>query len=948
MHLNIHSLPSKFSQLKEIISRFRDIQINMHCIMLCETFLTNNNHAFYTIPGYNLVCRNRQTGTRGGVAMYIRDDLNYISRDDISINIDGIFESIFVEVHSKNINCIFGEIYRVPNTSETSSINYYETILNKLQHSKTDVVLGTDQNFDYLKYKSQKNITELMNIFLNTGFLPTITKPTRITHSTATLIDNIYIKTSKQINIASGIILNDISDHLPIFMFSENCQSTKNEPLIFEHRQLNNITYKQISNALENIDWSSLSSSNAEDSYTKIIDNINSTIEHFAPKKLIKIPAKHVMREPWITRGILRSSKKLDRLYKIQLGKEKLTHEHIKYINYRTQFTKIKRKQKDIYYSNLFHQCKSNIKKTWNTLNEVLNRSNDKTSISSSFKIDTNIENNPSCIAEKFSEFFSEIGPKYASNIPPSSKNYKNYMKTSTQSTSLYFRPTDSNEIINTINSLKPKKSSGHDGVNALLLQQIKFAISSPLSIAINKSIETGIFPSKLKIAKVIPIYKSKDKQNFTNYRPISLLPTISKIYEKIVHKRLYSFMTTNSLMNKNQYGFRKGHSTINAVTKFTHDTLLAIDSGNYNLSVFLDLSKAFDTINHSLLCKKLSHYGVRGVALDWFRSYLSERKQYVSYKDTPSKLFPITCGVPQGSVLGPLLFIIYTNDLPGSLRCTTCILFADDTTIYVCGKNIKELYKLMNDDIDSLAEWFKVNKLSLNISKTHHVLFSKTKNVKSDLQVLTLDDNVINRVKCVKFLGLLIDENLDWHEHINSCRSKISSGLYALNKSKNILDTNNMKIIYHSLIYPYLTYGNLLWGSSHSMHLRRLEILQKKAVRTISKMSYNSHTEPLFKKLQILKFNDIFTFQLSSLMHSFINDTLPAPLMTIFTVNRTIHSHETRHLHQPHVQYRKTAFLSKTFICQAPEAWYKLPEKIRQLRSENIFNKYVKRFLIN
>jgi hypothetical protein len=220
--------------------------------------------------------------------------------------------------------------------------------------------------------------------------------------------------------------------------------------------------------------------------------------------------------------------------------------------------------------------------------------------------------------------------------------------------------------------------------------------------------------------------------------------------------------------MNKNQYGFRKGHSTINAVSKFTYDTLHALDSGNYNLSVFLDLSKAFDTINHSLLCKKLSHYGIRGVALGWFRSYLTERKQYVSYKGTDSKLYPIICGVPQGSVLGPLLFIIYSNDLPGSLRCTTCILFADDTTIYVSGKNITELYKLVNQDIALLAEWFKVNKLSLNISKTHHVLFSKTKNVKSDTYVLKLDNTIINRVKCVKFLGLLIDENLNWHEHID------------------------------------------------------------------------------------------------------------------------------------------------------------------------------------
>jgi len=186
----------------------------------------------------------------------------------------------------------------------------------------------------------------------------------------------------------------------------------------------------------------------------------------------------------------------------------------------------------------------------------------------------------------------------------------------------------------------------------------------------------------------------------------------------------LYNYMTISSLMNKNQYSFRKGHSTINAVSKFTYDTLLALDSSNYTLSVFLDLSKIFNTIHHNLLCKTLYHYGIRGVALEWFRSYLTERKQYVYYKCIYSKLFPITCGVPEGSVLGPLLFIVYSNDLPGSLRCTACILFADDTKMYVSGKNITELYKLVNQDNASLAEWFKANKLSLNISKTHHILF--------------------------------------------------------------------------------------------------------------------------------------------------------------------------------------------------------------------------------
>ena len=410
--------------------------------------------------------------------------------------------------------------------------------------------------------------------------------------------------------------------------------------------------------------------------------------------------------------------------------------------------------------------------------------------------------------------------------------------------------------------------------------------------------------------------------------------------------------MTNNLIMNKNQFGFRQRHSTINAITKFTYDTLQALDSGHDNLSVFLmflDLSKAFDTINHQLLCRKLQHYEIRGVALEWFRSYLSERKQYVSYKGTNSQSYSITCGVPQGSVLGPLLFIIYTNDLPGSLRCTTCILFADDTTIYCSGCNIKELYRLVNEDIASLAEWFKENKLSLSISKTHHVLFTKAKHTNTETFELKLDDNIIHRVNCVKFLGLLLDEHLDWHEQINSCKSKMSSGLYALNKVKHILSTTNMRTLYHSLIYPYLNYGTLLWGSSHSTYyLCKLEILQKKAIQTISKMNYNAHTTPLFKNLQILKLKDIYILQLSKLMHSYIYCILPTPLLNLFTVNRNIHLHKTRQQNQPHIIHRRTAFISKTFIHQAPDQWYKLPENIRQLRSVNNFNRNVKKHLIN
>jgi hypothetical protein len=259
-------------------------------------------------------------------------------------------------------------------------------------------------------------------------------------------------------------------------------------------------------------------------------------------------------------------------------------------------------------------------------------------------------------------------------------------------------------------------------------LKQLDTSVAYPISIITNKSITSATVPEFLKLSKVIPIYKSKSHDEFTNYRPISLLPTLSKILEKVIHKRLYTFLNSANILNDKQFGFRKQHCTTDAVTKLINDIGKYLDIKESVLTIYCDLSRAFDTINHEIVLKKRHYYGIRGHALEWFRSYLAERKHYVNYNGQDSEVESIDIGVPQGSVLGPLLFIIYVNDLPDCLTNSDCKLFADDTTIYGHNPNINHLFNTMTIELQSLMDWFNANKLSLNLTKTYYMLFSNSK----------------------------------------------------------------------------------------------------------------------------------------------------------------------------------------------------------------------------
>jgi hypothetical protein len=933
LHINIQSLSAKFDELKLLLATLQERGIKIDYVLICETFLHDENNHLFEIPGYNFIQRNRKHMRRGGVAMYVNESIQFKLREDIAIFVEGEFESIFIETSNTLHNTIVGEIYRVPNSNIALSLERFDTILSMLS-SNQNVILGTDQNLNLLRSDTHAPTAELLNTMFAHSLVPTITKPTRITHTSATLIDNIYIKFDSNSKVSSGIILTDISDHLPIFSFLY-CTKKKTKPcesLIFEHRPLTQNTINQITAAIEHIDWSYLNGFDTNDAFLKFTDRLNEITDLYAPIKRVKVPPKYIKRDPWMTCGLMTSSRTCTRLYRKCLNKSRTDLSFKLFIKYRNMYNAIKRKAKQLYYTQIFDKYKYDIRNTWKTINSVTGRTNDKTSVSQIFKINERTTTSASIISDHFCDYFSKIGPQYANDIPASTHNHEHYLSQNvTKNRNTFFMtPTDPEEILKILKATKSKKSTGHDNISTHFLKQIDKHIATPISILINKSIQSGTFPDTLKLAKVIPIYKAKAKDTFSNYRPISLLPSISKILEKVVHKRLYYFLDQQDIFYDNQYGFRKKHSTIDAVTKFITDIAQSFENKQSTLAVYLDLSKAFDTIDHTILHKKLEYYGVRGLALDWFMTYLGNRRQYVNYRGSNSAVRAVECGVPQGSVLGPLLFIIYTNDLPNCLSITKAILFADDTTVYLASNDDKYLYSTMNRELDKLTDWFRANKLSLNISKTNYMLFSHSTQEITNTEI-KLANTIITRSKCVKFLGMHIDEKLKWDEHIKTMKKKISSAFYAINKVKYVLPRKHLNTLYYSLVYPYLTYGIILWGATYQVHLSKLIIMQKKIIRAIAGAKYNAHTSPIFKLSRLLKLEDIYKLHICKFVLSHIMKTLPSSLTHLFTLTQDIHSHETRHSFNYKITVPKirTVIASQSILLKGPQIWNNLAQSL-------------------
>ena len=437
----------------------------------------------------------------------------------------------------------------------------------------------------------------------------------------------------------------------------------------------------------------------------------------------------------------------------------------------------------------------------------------------------------------------------------------------------------DASEVYEVIKSFK-NKSTRDTKICSLKLANKSFTFTSIIAIIINKSFQEGIFPEQMKIARVTPIHKEGTKTNVGNYRPISILNSFSKIYEKLMHKRLTSFLESNDSIYENQYGFRSGRSCEHALLNAQNLLLESLSKRQVSLLLLIDFSKAFDMVEHKILLEKLEHYGIRGHALKWLESYLSNRKQFVSINGSESSMKIMEHGIPQGSILGPLLFIIYINDIPEVAHFAKFILYADDANIILTADTIEQINEQLEILIDNLQKWVNSNGLVLNLKKTKYMIFAQTRNTKLP-QPLIITDTLIEHIHEARFLGVIMDDKLSWSHHIKSVESKMCRYVGIMYKIKKYLPLNARIQIYHSFVQSHINYCSLVWGFSSRSYIETIFSKQKKGLRAVIPGFINykyrdgnipGHTKAFFTEHEILTIQNIITLNALIFMHKINN----------------------------------------------------------------------------
>lgn len=771
------------------------------------------------------------------------------------------------------------------------------------------------------------------------GYISYINKPTRVTTENSSCIDHIFIKTKidkNKFKFSSYILESTITDHCPVLLNieTENNLITSNN----SKNVIKTINYNKMLQLLSQENWENVTNYNNSNICT---DNFINTLKKHINKAThtIKIPNYRVKIKPWITAGIIESIKKRDQLKKKLLTDKKNLILINNYKNYRNKLTTIIKKTKDTYYKNEIINSQNNLKKIWELINEATNSTKTKNN-----KININDDNGNLIVQDNnqkaniFNKYFTNIGTIMAESINSSSN-----IKTENRRipNSIYLTPITQNEIIKYISSLKNNSATGLDQISVKLIKICHTYLTKPLTHIINTIFTTGVVPAHFKETIITPIYKSGSRTDKANYRPISVINNIAKIFEKALKTRIEEFLDTNRIISENQFGFRNSFSTNDAIYKLTSTINNSIHKNNKCIAVFLDLAKAFDTVSHTILLEKLENVGIRGTALDIFTTYLQNRKQYVKIEKNISDPEIIKTGIPQGTVIAPILFTIFINDFCNISNISAKIVsYADDTVIIFEGIDWEELTKKVSSEMKIIKNWLDQNLLSLNIAKTKFINFSiyKTRNYNITEINIQNTDYVIRNTKKIKYLGVIIDENLKWQEHIIYITDKIRKLIRKFYMLRDILSTKTLLNVYNALVVSIIRYGIIAWGGAYENALKPLKVIQKLILKIIMKKSHTYPSDQLFKECSCL-----------SVKNNYVLESILFISKNIQKFSFPTHLHNTRSVTNSNLiinKYNKTS--QQNYIdYQGPLFYNKLPISIKNISNKAKYRNCVKSFIV-
>ena len=574
---------------------------------------------------------------------------------------------------------------------------------------------------------------------------------------------------------------------------------------------------------LRNVNWTPIYRENDIDiAYNIFYDLYFKIYNNCFPEYEVKNRGKSKDIVPYMTEALSKSIKESKRLHRLS-RKWPISYRE-RYIKYNSVLKNSLKLAEQLYFTKTLKSNQGNAKKTWETINIVLKRT--KSRDSCKIEAPSNIENVPNYINDYFLNGIDKLKENRPDKQP--THTYKDYLSPSVNF-SLFAKPISDEEIIEYCNSIKTS-AIGCDDINPNVFKRSIHIILKPLKYLMQLSFKTGEFPKMLKIAKVIPIHKSGDKTDIKNKRPISILSVISKIFERAMYSRLSDYFERYNLLTPHQHGFRKNFSTESATLSFTNYITKALNNNEYAIGVFLDFSKAFDCIEHEILINKLENMGVRGIFLNLIADYLAGREQRVFYDNKISDSRNIKYGVPQGTILGPLLFAVYVNDVVNVSIELLLALYADDKSLCMSDKNPYNLIQRTNVELSKIYEWVVVNKLCLNMLKTFFIMFSKN-NFFGPLTPLLMGNHSVERVYHTKFLGIVLDYKLTWENHIDYLCNRLSKVCGIMYITRNFLTKEAMLSIYYGLFYSLLTYGINIWGGACLQYLDRIYLVQKKVL---------------------------------------------------------------------------------------------------------------------